>query len=91
MSKILPAKEVVILKDPGEQETKSGLRIAKTIGKDKPEVGEVVAIGAGDRPLEFEVGDKIVFKKYMEHNIEIGAESFNVIQFKDIMGKVVEN
>jgi chaperonin GroES len=90
MSSLDPAKEVVILKDPGKQTTKSGLFIPQPEGKERPEIGEVVAIGKGIKPVAFEVGDRIVYRKYIEHSVQVGANHFIIVEFKDIRARVID-
>ena len=85
---LYPAKNVVILKDAGQTQTKSGLVVPQGSDKNRPEVGIVLKIGAGKRPLEFKEGDKIVFRKYMENRTFIGSEEFNFIDFKDIVAVI---
>jgi|GEM_PF-6982273 len=86
--KIIPAKEVVILRDLGTQKTKSGLYLPDEDGREKPEIGIVEEIGHGELPVGFKKGDRVIFKKYMRSDIEVGSESFNIVAFKDILGVI---
>ena len=86
---ITPAKQIVICEQP-ENKTAGGLTL--NIGgdddkKDKPpELGLVIKIGAGKKPIEFKVGDTIVYRRYMDNRIEIGGREYNFIGFTDIIG-----
>lgn len=87
MSKVVAAKEVVILKDASKEPTKSGLVYTETT-KDKPELGIVLSFGKGVKPVPFEEGDTIVYKRYMQNPINVQGDTYNFIQFKDILGVV---
>lgn len=72
MAKLKPLYDKIVVKRQEEQEqrTASGIIIPDT-AKEKPQIGEVVAVGEGKRlnngeiaPLRVKVGDKVVFNKY---------------------------
>lgn len=90
MANVQPAKNTVIIREVTHQ-TKSGLQAVET-GKNKPEIGEVIAIGKGELPLVIKVGDKIIYRKYMANQvyIPIVGEELNFIDFKDIVGVIKE-
>lgn len=83
---IQPAKSVVVCINAKMQKTKSGLEIAN--GENKPETGEVVAIGAGTRTVPFKIGDVIVFRRYTDNRIFVGGTEYNFVLFKDVLGIV---
>lgn len=63
-----------------------------TVDKEKPEKGEVVAIGNGKlfdsgqrAPMSVKVGDKVMFKKYSPDEIKIEGEEYLVISESDIL------
>jgi chaperonin GroES len=75
-----------------ETMTKSGIFIPDTISKEKPEQGEVVAVGTGRildngqiAPMSVKVGDKVMFRKYSPDEIKVGEEEYLVIKEQDIM------
>jgi chaperonin GroES len=75
-----------------ETMTKSGIVIPDTISKEKPEQGEVVAVGTGRlldngqiAPMSVKVGDKVMFRKYSPDEIKVGEEEYLVIKEQDIM------
>jgi len=78
-SKIIPAKNVVILTPPQDQKTKSGLLIRDV--ENKTELGVVFCIGEGKRPCEFKVGDSIVFRRYTDNRVFIEGIEFNFVRF----------
>lgn len=94
MKKIRPLGDRVIVKPFGQEEvTKSGIVLPDTINKEKPEQGEVIAVGPGKRldsgeiaPMSVSVGDKVVFRKYSPDEIEVEGEEVLVISESDIVG-----
>jgi chaperonin GroES len=80
-----PANRIVICEAEAST-TESGLQLAQSSEKDrKPELGRVVAIGTGKKPVTFEVGDTIVFRKYSDNRIIVRGKELNFIDFKDIV------
>ena len=82
---------IVIRQVEAEQTTASGLVIPDT-AKEKPQEGEVVAVGAGrfdDKgervPMDVKVGDKVVFSKYGGTELKYGNEEFLVLGARDIL------
>lgn len=88
METVKPAKEIVILKAK-RLETKSGLESVET-GKNAPEIGEVVAIGKGVPPIKIEIGDTVVYRKYMDNKVYIPqvGEELNFVDFKEIVANL---
>ncbi|WP_299300225.1 co-chaperone GroES [uncultured Brachybacterium sp.] len=94
---IKPLEDRVVVKPlEAEQTTASGLVIPDT-AKEKPQEGEVVAVGAGrfdDNgqrvPMDVEVGDKVVFSKYGGTELKYGGEEFLVLGARDILA-IIEN
>ena len=89
---IKPLEDRVVVKPlEAEQTTASGLVIPDT-AKEKPQEGEVVAVGAGrfdDKgervPMDVKVGDKVVFSKYCGTELKYGNEEFLVLGARDIL------
>ncbi|ATG55523.1 co-chaperone GroES [Brachybacterium ginsengisoli] len=89
---IKPLEDRVVVKPlEAEQTTASGLVIPDT-AKEKPQEGEVVAVGAGrfdDKgarvPMDVKVGDKVVFSKYGGTELKYGNEEFLVLGARDIL------
>jgi len=88
-----PLNDHVIVKPITEDEvTKSGIVLPETISKERPERGEVVAIGSGKlldngqrAPMGVKAGDKVIFKKYSPDEIKIDNETYLVLSESDIM------
>lgn len=88
-----PLNDRLIVKPlPKEEVTKSGIILPDTIDKERPEQGEVVAIGPGKLTPEgqrlemsVKVGDKVVFKKYSPDEVKIDDQEFLVISDSDIL------
>jgi len=77
-----------------ERKTASGIVIPDTAAE-KPDQGEIVAIGKGRilddgkiRPLDVKVGDKVLFGKYSGQTVKVKGEEFLVMREEDIMGVV---
>jgi len=93
---IKPLGDRVIVKPLGSEEvTKSGIVLPDTVDKEKPEQGEVIAVGLGKRlesgeiaPMSVKVGDKVVFRKYSPDEIKVDGEEVLVISENDIVGIV---
>ena len=75
-----------------ETVTKSGIVIPDTVSKEKPEKGEVVAVGNGRLqdngtvvPLVVKIGDKVMFRKYSPDEIKVDGQEYLVIKEQDIM------
>ncbi|MBI4122380.1 MAG: co-chaperone GroES [Parcubacteria group bacterium] len=94
MKNIRPLNDRVIVKPLGQEEvTASGIVLPDTVDKEKPEQGEVIAVGPGKRlesgeiaPMSVKVGDKVVFRKYSPDEIEVDGEEVLVISESDIVG-----
>lgn len=89
MSRVSPAKEVVVLRDPQEQKTKSGLYLPPPDSEHgKPSIGVVISFGKGVKPVDFKEGDRVIFNKYGENEMEVDGEAYNLIRFKDVLGVI---
>jgi chaperonin GroES len=85
---------VVVRRLEEERKTASGIVIPDTAAE-KPDQGEVIAIGKGKiledgkvRPLDVKVGDRILFGKYSGQTVKVKGEEFLVMREEDIMGVV---
>jgi chaperonin GroES len=94
--KIRPLYDRVVVRRNEEEETTSGGIILAGSAKEKPNQGEVVAVGEGKlldsgevRPLAVKVGDKVVFGQYAGSNtIEIDGEELIIMGESEIFGVV---
>ncbi|GAA1752671.1 co-chaperone GroES [Aeromicrobium alkaliterrae] len=95
MSTIKPLEDRLIIKtSEAEQTTASGLVIPDT-AKEKPQEGEVVAVGPGriddngNRvPLDVAVGDKIIFSKYGGTEIKHAGQDYLILSARDILAVI---
>ncbi|MEX0409066.1 co-chaperone GroES [Aquibium sp. LZ166] len=85
---------VVIRRAEGELKSKGGIIIPDT-AKEKPQEGEVVAVGPGSRdetgkitPLDVKAGDLILFGKWSGTEVRIDGEDLLIVKEADIMGIV---
>jgi chaperonin GroES len=85
---------VVVRRLEEERKTASGIVIPDTAAE-KPDQGEVLAIGKGKiledgkvRPLDVKVGDRILFGKYSGQTVKLKGEELLVMREEDIMGVV---
>ena len=89
---IKPLEDRVVVRPlEAEQVTASGLIIPDT-AKEKPQEGEVVAVGQGrfdDKgariPMDVKVGDKVVFSKYGGTELKYGSEEYLVLSQRDVL------
>jgi chaperonin GroES len=93
--KIRPLHDRVIVKRlEEERKTASGIVIPDTAAE-KPDQGEIVAVGHGKiledgkvRPLEVKAGDRVLFGKYSGQTVKVQGEELLVMREEDIMGIV---
>jgi chaperonin GroES len=91
--KLKPLHANVVVKAIAESEvTKSGIVLPDTVDKERPERGEVVAVGAGKllengtrAPMAVKVGDTVIFKKYSPDEFKIDEVEYLIIGENDIM------
>ena len=94
--KLKPIHDNVVIKPIAENETtKSGIVLPDTVDKEKPEKGEVLAVGEGKlldngqrAPMSIKVGDKVMFKKYSPDEIKVDGEEYLVIKEEDIIAVI---
>jgi chaperonin GroES len=91
--KIRPLGDRVIVKRLEEEEVKKGGIIIPDTAKEKPQEGNVIAVGSGKRmesgeirPLEVKVGDKILFGKYSGTEVTLEGEEYLIMHEDDILG-----
>ncbi len=93
--KLKPLGDRVVVKPIEEEEvTKSGIVLPDT-AKEKPQKGEVLAVGSGKLlengqrvPLEVKVGDVVVYAKYGGTEIELGGEEYVILSERDLLAVV---
>lgn len=93
--KIRPLHDRVIVKRLEEvRTTASGIVIPDTAAE-KPDQGEIIAVGAGKKddagkliPLDVKVGDKVLFGKYAGQSVKVDGVELLVMREEDLMGVV---
>ena len=93
--KIRPLYDHIVVKRIEEQETVKGGIIIPDTAKEKPQEGEVVAVGRGKRledgnvvPLNVQAGDRILFGKYSGSEIKVDGEEFLIMREDDVLGVI---
>ncbi len=85
---------VVVKRLEAEEKTASGI-VLPGAAAEKPDMGEVVAVGEGKigkggerRPLDVKVGDKVIFGKYSGQSVKVDGDELLVMREEDIFGIV---
>lgn len=92
---ITPLGERIVIKVlESEERTKSGILIPDT-AKEKPQMGEVKAVGSGKMlengqkvALDVKVGDKVLFAKYAGTEVKLDGEEYMVLKESDVLAIV---
>ena len=79
---------VLVKITPEGTTTKSGLVLPDTAAKEKPQRGEVVAIGDDEEMINVKVGDTVLFPKYTGTEFKIEDEDYLVIESGDLLAIV---
>jgi chaperonin GroES len=93
--KIRPLHDRVIVKRIEEERKSAGGIVIPDTAAEKPDQGEIVAVGKGKKdeqgkliPLDVKVGDKILFGKYSGQTVKVKGEELLVMREEDIMGVI---
>ena len=92
---IRPLGERVVVKPlPSEERTKGGIVLPDT-AKEKPQEGEVIAVGSGKIletgqrvPIDLKAGDRILFSKYAGNEVKIDDVEYLIMREADILGVI---
>jgi chaperonin GroES len=93
--KVKPLSDRIIIKpSPAEEKTKGGIILPDT-AKEKPVIGEVVAVGPGRKsddgnivPMEVKTGDKVLYGKYSGTEVTIDGQEYLIMRESDIFAIV---
>jgi len=91
---VTPLHDRVLIKRIEEKETVKGGIIIPDTAKEKPQEGEVIAVGAGkiekgERiPLDVKTGDRVLFGKYSGTEIVLEDENFLILREDEILAKL---
>ena len=94
-SKFRPLHDrVVVRRVESEEKTKGGIIIPDT-AKEKPQEGEIIAVGSGARdeagklvPLDVKAGDRILFGKWSGTEVKLDGQELLIMKESDIMGVI---
>jgi len=91
---VTPLHDRVLVRRLEEKETAKGGIIVPDTAKEKPQEGEVMAVGAGKIekghrvPLDVKVGDRILFGKYTGNDIKIDDQEYLIVREDEILVKL---
>ena len=92
-TKLTPLHDRIVVRRVEEAETTRGGIIIPDSAKDKPQEGEVIAVGRGKTndegktfPLNVKTGDRILFGKYAGTEIKIDGEDFLIMREEEVLG-----
>ena len=92
-TKLTPLHDRIVVKRVAESETTKGGIIIPDTAKDKPQEGEVIAVGKGKSndegkvfPLDVKAGDRILFGKYAGTEIKIDGEELLIMREEEVLG-----
>lgn len=90
-----PLHDRVLVKRVEEESTTKGGIIIPDTAKEKPQEGEIVAVGGGAikddgsvRPLDVKAGDRILFGKYSGTEVSLGGDELLIMRESDVLGVV---
>ena len=93
--KIRPLYDRIVVKRIEKSEQRQGGLFIPDSAKEKPQEGEVVAVGKGKRledgklaPLDVQAGDRILFGKYSGSEIKVDGEEFLIMREDDVLGVI---
>src|SRR3972149_5608580 len=93
MKKIRPLQDRILVKRLEEREAKKGGIIIPDTAKEKPQKGQVIAVGPGRLdehgkriPMEVKAGDKILFGKYSGSEVKVAGEEHLMLREEDVLG-----
>jgi chaperonin GroES len=95
--KIRPLHDRVVVKRLEEERKSAGGIVIPDNAAEKPDQGEVIAVGNGKiledgkvRPLDVKVGDRVLFGKYSGTTVKVEGDEYLVMREDDIMGVIAK-
>ncbi|MFH0800626.1 MAG: co-chaperone GroES [Pseudomonadota bacterium] len=92
-SKIRPLQDRILVKRLNEEEKTKGGIIIPDSAKEKPQEGEVIAVGNGKVlengtkvQLDVKIGDRILFSKYSGSEVKIDGNEYTIMREDDVLG-----
>ncbi|MAL52823.1 MAG: co-chaperone GroES [Pseudomonadota bacterium] len=93
--KLRPLQDRVVVKRKDEETTSAGGIVLPGSATEKPQQGEVVAVGPGKKtndgdivPVDLKVGDHVVFGQYGGNTVKIDGDEFLILNENEIFGVV---
>jgi len=93
--KLSPLADRVLIKPTPKEEVSKGGIILPDTAKEKPQEGQIMAVGPGRLTedgkriaMEVKVGEKVLFAKYAGTEIKLDGEEYLIVRESDIMGKL---
>jgi len=87
--KLEPLGDRVVIKASEAEEKKYGSIIIPDTAKEKPQTGEIIAIGTDDDVKEnLKVGDTVIYAKYGGTEISLDNEDYIILSYSDVLAKV---
>jgi chaperonin GroES len=90
-----PLYDRIVVRRIEQQEQKQGGIIIPDTAKEKPQEGEVVAVGKGKRledgkvvALDVKVGDRVLFAKYSGNEVKIDGQEYLIMREDDVLGVI---
>lgn len=91
-----PLGDRLVIKPAGREEmTASGIVLPDTASKEKPQRGEILAVGEGRRdddgeriPLDVKVGDQVLFAKYAGTEFKLDDQELLILAEKDVLAVI---
>jgi chaperonin GroES len=91
--KVKPLHDRILIRRVEEKETIKGGIIIPDTAKEKPQEGEVIAVGGGKKteegkiiPLDVKAGDRILFGKYSGTEIKVEEQEYLIIREDEVLG-----
>ncbi len=95
VSTVKPLGDRVFIKVSASEEKTAGGILLPDTAKEKPQVGEIAAVGPGKRnddgsyaEVEVKVGDKVLYSKYAGTDVKLGGDEYVLLAEKDILAIV---
>jgi chaperonin GroES len=92
-----PLHDRVVVKRIDAEEKSTGGIIIPDTAKEKPQQGEVIAVGPGDRdeagklvPIDVKVGDRVLFGKWSGTEVKLNGVEYLIMKESDLMGVLDE-
>lgn len=91
--KVKPLHDYILVKRLEEKESKKGGIIIPDTAKEKPQEGEVVAVGPGKLtedgkrlPMDVKVGNRVLFSKYSWNEVRLNDEEYLILKESEVLG-----